>query len=195
MREGHIREVGSGFGNDVAPQLRAFQHVHFVDGTEAFLPSLGGGEGDARDAAHFAFAVTQGVVTLAFASVVLPQAARLAEVDAAGEFAHDQDIQPAHEFGFERGTFNEGVQYPCRTQVGKQAEIGTDGEQSGFRALRTRQVVPFWPADAGEQHGIGCARFGTGFRRIRFTGGIHCATAEQGGVEGYSQPGAFLQEA
>ena len=159
------------------------------------MPSLGGSEGDARDTAHFAFAVTQGVVTLAFASVVFPQAARLAEVDAAGEFAHDEDVQPAYEFGFERGTLDEGVQYPCWSQVGKQAEVGTDGEQSGFRALRTRQVVPFRPADAGEQHGIGCARFGAGFRRIRFAGGIHCAAAEQGGVEGYSQPGAFLQEA
>ena len=189
------RDVGvvSGDGFDgFPPQLRAFQHVHFVNRAEAFLPAARCFKGNAGDAAHFAFAVAQGVVTLAFACGIGFDAARLAEVDATGEFAHDEDIQPLHAFGFQRGAVNERVHDLRRAQVGEQSQIGADGKQAGFRTLRARQAVPFWPADAGEQHGIGGAGFGAGRFGIGFARGIHRATAEVGVIKCDRQPGFAL---
>ena len=80
-----------------------------------------------------------------------------------------------------------------RTQVGKQSQIGADGEQAGFRALRARQAVPFRPADAGKQHRIGGAGFGAGRFRVRFARRIDRTTAEVGMVKGNRQPGLFYQ--
>ena len=149
-------------------------------------------KGNAGDAPHFAFVVAQGVVTLAFARGIGFDAARLAEVDATGEFAHDEDVQPLHAFGFQRGAVNERVHDLRRTQVGEQSQIGADGEQAGFRALRARQAVPFRPADAGKQHRIGGAGFGAGRFGIGFARGIHRAAAEVGVIQRDRQPGFFL---
>ena len=149
-------------------------------------------KGNAGDAPHFAFAVAQGVIALALACCVHADAARLAEVDAAGEFAHDEDVQPLHPFGFQRGAVNQRVHDLRRTQVGKQPQIGADSEQAGLRALCARQVVPFRPANAGEQHRIGGARLGFGRFRVGVAAGIHRATAEVGVIQRDRQPGFFL---
>ncbi len=50
-------------------------------------------------------------------------AARLAEIDVAGELADDQDVQPRDDFGLERRGLHQSGKDPRRTQVGEQAQL------------------------------------------------------------------------
>ena len=130
------------------------------------------------DAADFRFAVQHGVEADALA-VFFTHAARLAEVDVAGQFADDQDVQPGHHFRLQRRGIGQFRIKNRRTQVGEQVQILADAEQAALRALLARQAVPLRAADGTEQHGIGCARQLLGRFRIRVAGRVDRATAEQ----------------
>jgi hypothetical protein len=118
-------------------------------------------EGDAQDAADLALRVMHGVEAEA---LLLPvdlaqlDAARLAEVDVAGQLAHDQDVQPGHDLRLQgRGIGQFRIQ-DRRAQVGKEPELLADAQQAALRPLLARIVVPLRTADGAEQHGIGRLR-------------------------------------
>jgi hypothetical protein len=145
----------------VAPELGAFQHVHLVDRADLPVALARRLEGHAQDAADLALGVMHGVEAEA---LLLPvdlaqlDAARLAEVDVAGQFAHDQDVQPGHDLRLEgRGVGQFRIQ-DRRAQVGEQAELLADAQQAALRPLLARVVVPLRAADGAEQHGIGRLR-------------------------------------
>ena len=49
--------------------------------------------------------------------------ARLPEVDAGGQFAHDHDVEPGHHVAFQRGEIRERVETLGRPQVREQVHL------------------------------------------------------------------------
>jgi hypothetical protein len=102
------------------------------------------------DAADFRLAVDHGVEADALA-VFLAHAARLAEVDVAGQLADDQDVQAGNDLRLQRRGIGQFRVENGRAQVGEQVQILADAEQAALRALFTRQAVPLRPTDRTEQ--------------------------------------------
>ncbi len=84
--------------DDLAPELRRFEHVRLVDRTDSLAPFARGFERHARDAPNLAFSVAHGVEAFALA-VDFADALGLAEVDVAGQLAHDQDVEAGDHLG------------------------------------------------------------------------------------------------
>ncbi|MOA49466.1 hypothetical protein D3C78_1723500 [compost metagenome] len=105
MRQLDVRVLARHFNDDVAPELRGFQYVGLVHAAQLLVALLGRFEADARNAAHFGFGVTHGVVAFAFTGEHAvgrrPNAARRAEIDVTSQFADDQDIQAGHDLGLQ----------------------------------------------------------------------------------------------
>ena len=94
-----------------------------------------------HDAANFLLAVDQRVDRLATGRS-LPALARLAEVDAAGELADDEDVDAAHDLGLQRRRVEQRLDRLHRTEVREQAERLPDGEQRLLRDARSTSGRP-----------------------------------------------------
>ena len=80
----------------------------------------------------------------------------LAEVDAAGQLAHDQQVGAVDDLALQRAGVVERRQRPHRAQVGVQPEALAQPEQALLGArLGGVGRVPLGPADGGEQDGVG----------------------------------------
>ena len=79
----------------------------------------------------------------------------LAEIDAAGEFPHHQQIHPLDHLGPQGAGSDQGGDDLDGAQIGEQAQAGTQAQQAGFGPLGAGQVVEAGAADAGQQHRIG----------------------------------------
>jgi hypothetical protein len=102
------------------------------------------------DAADFRLAVDHGVEADALA-VFLAHAARLAEVDVAGQLADDQDVQAGNDLRLQCRGIGQFRVENGRAQVGEQVQILADAEQAALRAFFTRQAVPLRATDRTEQ--------------------------------------------
>ena len=94
-------------------------------------------ERDASDALDLGRAIdhrVDGLVDAVDATLLL----RLTVVDAAGQLAHDDQIEPAHELGLERRRVFETREDAHRTQVGEEFVVAAQQEQRVLRALRQR---------------------------------------------------------
>ena len=109
------------------------------------------------DAAHLALAIAHGVIGLALAQLVDGNAARLAEVNVAGQLAHNHDVQAGHHFRLQRGGIGQLRVQNGRPQIGEQVQILADGQQAAFRSQRTLQLVIGRAAHRAQQHRVGFA--------------------------------------
>ena len=84
--------------------------------------------------------------------------AAVAEVDAAGELAHDEQVGALDALALERAGVEQRRARPHRAQVREQAEPLAQAEQAllGPRLARVGGV-PLRAADGGEQHRVGAA--------------------------------------
>ena len=86
---------------------------------------------------------------------VVVAALRTAEIDAAREFAHADEIRSAHGLGPERRTVGQRVEQRHRTQVGEQPQRLAHPQQPLLGPhLRRGVVVVFGVPDGSEQHGV-----------------------------------------
>ena len=84
--------------------------------------------------------------------------AAVAEVDAAGELAHHEQVGALDPLALERAGVEQRRAGPHRAQVGEQAEPLAQAEQALLGARRVGVGgVPLRAADGGEQHGVGAA--------------------------------------
>jgi hypothetical protein len=107
--------------------------------------------GDAHDLGRGVDHVVVGGLVAGFAGA----AAGLAEVHAAGEFAHDEHVGAADGLGAEGRRAGEGLGHGHGAEVGEDAEFLADLEQAAFRAHFAGVVVPLGSADGAEEHGMG----------------------------------------
>ena len=150
-----VRVLLADLDHHLAPQLGAFQHIGFVDGAQLAVALLCGLEGDMTDAADFRLVVDQRVEAFALALVIGAAAAWLAEVDAAGQFADDHDVQPGHDFRLQRRGRHQLRVEDGGAQVGEQFQFRAQAQQAAFRAHGIVQRFPLRAADGAQQHGIG----------------------------------------
>ena len=112
-------------------------------------------EGDAGDADDFGLGVAHGVD--GFAGLLVPPARR-AEVEAAEEFADEEDVDVFGDLGAQRRAVGERGVGDGRAQVGEAAEGLADLQQAGFGALVGREGVELVVADRAEQDGVALER-------------------------------------
>ena len=110
------------------------------------------------DAAYLLIGVAHGIEAFAHPALELADAARPAEVDVAGQLAHDQDIEPGHHLGSERGGIRELGENRRGPQVGEQIELLAEPEDRVLGAFFARQRVVTRTPDRAEQDGIGLCR-------------------------------------
>ena len=154
--EGDVVVLGGDPGHDLAPEPRRLHHVRLVDRGDLRLvarslaASAGGlecGPGDPLDFRGLVLAGVEGGVALA---------TRLAEVDAAGELADDQQVGAGDAVLAQRAGAHQRRARPHRAQVRVEAHAFAQAEQAllGARVVGVRRV-PFGTADRTEEDRIG----------------------------------------
>ena len=139
-------------GDGLAPEARGGEHVGLVEGPDLGGRVLGQGEeaGEAGDALNLGAAVGLGVAGVA-GTVVL---GAVAEVDAAGKLADDDEVGTAADLGLERGAVDEGVGGEvARAQVAVGAELLAELQETLLGA-DGGGGAPFGTADGAEEDGI-----------------------------------------
>ena len=150
------RHLGILFGDALggfAPQTRSFEHVGLVDDREFAAARQSQPERHVQDPLDLPDGIGAGVES-AF-SVVIPSL-RTAEIDAAREFAHADEIRPAHDLCAERRTVGQRVEQRHGAQVGEQPQRLAHPQKPLLGAHLGRGVVVVLRiADGPEQHGVG----------------------------------------
>jgi len=158
VRQLDLRVLLAHFDDHFTPQLHGVEHIRLVHRAETPVALLRRLETDMGDAADLALRIAHGIETFALAIGQPADAARLAKVDVAGEFADDQDIQSSHNLRLERGSLHQLGVNQCRAKVGEQLEFLAQAEDRLFRAQLARQRVEAEIADGAEQDGVGFPR-------------------------------------
>ena len=135
----------------IAPQARALEHVGLVDRRHLAPARDGRLEGDLGNAADLLPAVGAGVV----GRITLAPA--LAEVDAARELAHHQQVGALDALGAQRAALVQRRDGLDRPQVCEQPHPGAQRQQ-GLLGAGVVGVggVPLGTAHGSQQHGVGC---------------------------------------
>ena len=132
-----------------APEARSGQHIGLVDGGHAPLPPARQLRGKAHDPLHFRAAVGAQIAGLVLAFELV------AEIDAAGELAHHDQVHARELFRPKRRGVGSARQRPDGAQIGVHAEQRAQIQQALFRAQcrigrrRSRQ------AHGAQQHRVG----------------------------------------
>ena len=79
---------------------------------------------------------------------------RLAEVDAAGQLADDQDVEALDQLALQRREVGQRVEALRRPQVGEELELLAQPQQPGLGADVVGHLVPLRPADRAEEHRV-----------------------------------------
>src|SRR6185295_12476082 len=127
------------------------QHVGFVDRRYLAPPFHGCFECNASDALNLIDRVPHRVESHR-AAVMRSNPARLAEVETAEQFAHDQNIDAFYNFGAKWRGRIQGAVRSHRTQIGKAAQGLSQLQQTGLGAPVKREMVEFRGADSSEQY-------------------------------------------
>ena len=98
MTQRHLRIFLGNFDHHIAPQLRRLQYIHFIDRTQTLATLHRRLKTDMGNAANFRFAIRHGVDADALAVLVFVNATRCAEINIAGQFADDHQIQSCDDF-------------------------------------------------------------------------------------------------
>ena len=159
------------------PQTRGFQHVGLVDDRQFAAARHGQPERHVQDPFDLRDRVGAGVEG---ARALLVAALRTAEVDAAREFAHADEIRAADHLRPERRTVGQGVEQRHGAQVGEQPQRLAHPQQPLLGPhLRRGVVVVFGVADGAEQHGVGFAADFVRLLRVGIPRGVDGAGAHQ----------------
>ncbi len=124
------------------------------------LPRARQFEGDAGDALDLERVVDLRVDAALLAVAEVDDLLRLAEIDAAGQFAHDQDVEAFDHLLLQRGGRGERRIADGGTQIGEQLQILAQPQQPGLGPHLVGHRIPFRPADRAEQHRVGGQRLG-----------------------------------
>ena len=150
-----------------APQAGRSQDVGLVDGRDLMTALLSRFHGKRADALYFRNTVVFQVPS-AFDAVVDFRFAAIAEVDAADEFADDEDVRAGDDVRFERRIFSQHFRHLDWTQVDVKSQSLAKAQDSLFGPQFRVDVIPLVAADGAEEDGIGLlSRFNRIFRQRR----------------------------
>ncbi len=152
--EGDVGEFAGESVEGLAPESGGFEDVGLVDGGEMASAAAGALECGAGDAFDFKDGIGLGVEGLGAVGAVAASA--FAEIDAAREFADDEEVEAVGgEVGAERGGVAEGGEESGGAQVGVEAEGLAEAEEGAFGAQVGGEGVPFGAADGAEEDAVG----------------------------------------
>ena len=129
-------------GDDLLPQHAGLHDVALLGRGHLVAALAGEVEGDAGDALDLAGRVDLRVDGALLAVLERHDLLRLAEIDAAGQLAHDHDVEALDDLALQRGGIGERRVADRRAQIGEQAEILAQAQQPGLGALRHRARRP-----------------------------------------------------
>ena len=129
--------------DDLAPEHARLHHVELLGRGHLVAALAGEVEGDPGDALDLAGRVDLGVDGALRAVLQGHDLLRLAEIDAAGELAHDDDVEALDHLALQGGGVGEGRVADRRAQVGEQAEILAQAQEArlGARPHRARRPI------------------------------------------------------
>ena len=165
--------------DDLVPEHAGLHHVallHRRDLVAALLREL---ERDAGDALDLVGVVDLGVDRALLAVAEIGDGLGLAEIDAAGQFPQDDDVEPVHHVALEAGGVRQRGIADRRPDIREQAEILAQPQQAGLRPHVIGHAVPFRPADRAEDDGVGRVRLGHGLVGDRDLVGVIAGTADE----------------
>ena len=142
----------------LVPEHAGLHHValfHRGDLVAALAREL---EGDAGDAFDLVAVVHLGIDGALLSVAEIGDGLGLAEIDAAGELAQDDDIEPVHHLALEAGGVGERRIADRRADIGEQAELLAQAQQPRLRPHVIGHGIPFRAADRAEDDGVAGAR-------------------------------------
>ena len=89
-------------GDDLVPQHAGLHHIALLGRGNLVAPRAGEIEGDARDAVDLECVIDLRVDAALLAIAEIGDGLGLAEIDAAGQFAHDQNVEALDDIALER---------------------------------------------------------------------------------------------
>ena len=107
---------------------------------------------------------------------------RLAEIDAAGQLAHDHDVEAVDEVALQRGGVGERRVADRRAEIGEQLEVFAQAKQPRLGPLVVWHAVPFGAADGAEHDGVGGERLLHGRLGDGLAMGVIGAAADEVGL-------------
>ncbi len=119
-------------------------------------------EGHARDALDLVGVVDLGIDGALLAVAEIGDGFRLAEIDAAGQLAHDDDVEALDRLALEARRVGQCRIDDGRPDIAEQAEFLAQPQQPSLRPRFERHLVPFRTADRAEDHRVGGVRLGHG---------------------------------
>ena len=162
---------------DLAPQPGGGNHIGFIHQRQFFAASPGQPESQVQDTLDLLARIDTGIVRRI---AVFAASLRTAEIHAAGQLTHANEIGPLDNFGLERRTPGQRIEHRQRTKVRKKSERLAHTEQSLFGThLRRRIVIVFGIADGTEQDHIRRFAHGVRFGRIRVARRVDRTSADQ----------------
>ncbi len=165
--------------DDLVPQNARLHDVALFHRRHAVLARAGQLEGDARDALDLERVVDLRVDAALLAVAEVDDLLGLAEIDAAGELAHDEDVEALDHFLLQRGGCGERRVADGWAQIGEQLEVLAQAEQARLGTRLVRHRIPFRPADRAEQNRVGGERLGHVRFRDRLAMRVIGAAADQ----------------
>src|SRR6185503_17742607 len=104
-------------------------------------------EGDGGDALDLVGLVDLRVDCALLAATKILDLLGLAEIDAAGQLAHDHDVEAVDAVALQRGSVGKSGVTDRRAEIGEELEILAQAQEACFGALLVRHAVPFGTAD------------------------------------------------
>ncbi len=138
----------------LAPEHAGLHHVGLLAGGHLAPPATGQLEGHARHPLDLRLGVELGVHGPPAAVGKGLDPPRLAEIDPAGELAHDQDVEPRHHLPLQTGGVRQGLEAQGRPKVGEGVHRLAQAQEPRLGPLVARDACPLGTADRPHQHGV-----------------------------------------
>ena len=158
MIELHIRIVLCQSRHRTSPEARRCQHVRLVHRRDLGASETRRLKRKARDTLYLGHGVVLHI-PCALHTVHMLALALLAEVNAADQLAHNDEIDTAHEIGLQRRVLDERIRHLDRTQIRIESEPLAQAKDGAFGAQRRLHRIPLRPADRTKEHAVRCLAY------------------------------------
>ena len=156
MIERDVGIVCGDFDDDLAPKLHRVKNIGLVDRGDASGSRTRGLKRDMRDAGNLRLGITHRVK--AFAGTLFAcDAPGRTEINVAGQFADDEDVEARDNFGFHCGGIGERGPDDGGTEIGEEIKLAAEAKDCLFGTEFARECVELEIADGTEQDRIGVA--------------------------------------
>jgi hypothetical protein len=137
-----------GLGDHLVPEHAGLHDVALFHRADFVAAGAGQLEGDAGDALDLVGVIDLRVDGALLAVAEIDDFLGLAEIDAAGQLAHDQDIEALDQFRLQRGGIGQRRVADRRAQIGEQRHVLAQAQQAGFGARVIGHASHFGPPTA-----------------------------------------------